>query len=282
MQSIELSSPAKTNLFLKINHKREDGFHDLSTLMVALSLSDTLSIEQSNRDTFTCSDQSLSTGKENLVIRARDLYRAATKFTHPLSIHLEKRIPHRAGLGGGSSNAATTLYGLNKLAGSSALEMHLLVEMGALLGSDVPFFFSQGTALCTGRGEVIKSQKKLPFSQQLWVIKPGQSLATQGVYKALDLSKLSKYNPDRQLQNWHLGQGVFFNDLEPAAMALMPELAKIKERIEEHGFKNVMLSGSGSSFIATSEKRTSEIAGEIAGCTTYRVKMVKRDRDEWY
>ena len=113
--SVQLSAPAKTNLSLEVRGKRADGFHEIETLMVPISLADTITLDRADGEgvIFTCSDPSLPTGKDNLVVRAARLFFERTGILPGVHIHLEKRVPHGAGLGGGSSDAATTLIGLN-------------------------------------------------------------------------------------------------------------------------------------------------------------------------
>lgn len=132
-----LQSPAKINTILKVLGKRQDGYHEIFSIMQAVSFFDTITIKLAAKDTFTCSDATLRMDGANLVVKAVELFRKTTNIDQPLSIHLEKRIPQGAGLGGGSSNAATTLFGLDELF-KTQLD---LLSLGACLGSDVPFFF---------------------------------------------------------------------------------------------------------------------------------------------
>ena len=155
---LTLFSPAKINLYLHVIKKRTDGYHDISSLFQAIDLGDTLHFEWSNHepDKLTCTDPNLTTDSSNLIMKAVLLFRQKTDWHHPVSIHLEKRIPIQSGLGGGSSNAATTLWALNEKAGRPA-SIEQLQTWSAEIGSDIPFFFSEGTAHCLGRGEEVKS-----------------------------------------------------------------------------------------------------------------------------
>lgn len=147
-----LFSPAKINLFLRVVSKEPDGYHHLSSLFQAISLGDTLIMERASTDQLTCDHSFLPTDHSNLILKAIKLFRQRTGCEQAFKVHLIKRIPIQAGLGGGSSNAATTLWGCNQLAQTN-LSDSTLMEWGTELGSDVSFFFSQGTAHCTGRGE---------------------------------------------------------------------------------------------------------------------------------
>src|SRR5438874_4139070 len=149
-----LRAPAKVNLFLEVVGKRADGFHAVNTLMVAVSLVDTLEFASADDGLLdlTCSDPALSVGPENLVVRAANVLRRHTGSRAGAAICLTKRIPMQAGLGGGSSDAAATLVGLNRLWGLN-LGADVLTTLAASLGSDVAFFLDGPAAWCTGRGE---------------------------------------------------------------------------------------------------------------------------------
>jgi 4-diphosphocytidyl-2-C-methyl-D-erythritol kinase len=222
-------SPAKLNLTFRILHKRSDGYHEIASYYQAIDLCDRLFFTWADQDQFTCTDPSLVSS--NLVTKALHLFR-----THypvpPIHIHLEKIIPIQAGLGGGSSNAATTLWALNELTGSPAL-LSQLRAIGAQLGSDVPFFFSSGSALCSGRGEIVQDCEPIPL--QGWIAKPPYGLSTPLVYKEVRIGAL----PDRRER--------FYNDLEEAAFRLEPRLALFKQELQKH-FQTVVMTGSGTAF----------------------------------
>src|SRR4029077_140185 len=155
--TLDKKSPGKVNLLLNILGKRADGFHELETVMHPVNLFDELSFARVTRGFhLTCSDPTLPTDAGNLVHRAATLFFQKTEIRDGVRIHLEKKIPMAAGLGGGSGNAATTLLGLNELF-SQPLSADQLQETAAALGSDVPFFLQHHPALATGRGEKIQS-----------------------------------------------------------------------------------------------------------------------------
>ena len=139
-------SPAKVNIFFRTLAKRGDGYHDIASLYTAVDYGDFLDISFAEGDCFSCSNSCLKTDASNLVMRALAIFRQRLQNDAPVAIHLEKQIPMQTGLGGGSSNAATTLWGLNELFGYP-FSLNALIEMGASLGSDVPFFFSSGVKL---------------------------------------------------------------------------------------------------------------------------------------
>lgn len=273
MEPLKLKCPAKTNLFLTIQRKRSDGFHEIATLIQALSLFDELTLASANKDIFTCSDSSLIKG--NLVLKARDLFRKQLGKHLPVAIALKKHIPTQAGLGGGSSNAAAALWGLNQLHGTPFSDEEL-AAMGGELGSDVPFFLSLGSALCTGRGEQIEFLEIPPL--EFTLIKPPFGLSTPKVYQALQLDQLDKRNTEKEVELWKKGEGIPFNHLEGAAFSISPELAGLKASLIEGGASQVFLSGSGSSLVATGPVN----ADALKGCQIFSASSVNRKRGTWY
>src|SRR6202521_4124506 len=181
---MQLYAPAKINLSFEIKGRRGDGFHEIATLMAPISLSDRLTIERGKTTggiQFSCDDASLSNGEENLVVQAARLFLKATKIGAGVEIALEKKIPHGAGLGGGSSDAATTLLGLNELF-ETRLERKAFIDLAAQLGSDVPFFILGSPALCRGRGEIVEPAR-LPARFNLLLVKPGFGVPTPWAYQ---------------------------------------------------------------------------------------------------
>ena len=176
-------SPAKINLSFRILGKRPDGYHEIDTVMAKLpGLADEITITPAAEFSFTCSDASLPTDGKNLVVKAVDALSEKSGQAQSFHIHLEKRIPHGAGLGGGSSNAATTLLALNgQLA--SPLPAADLQALAAALGSDVPFFLYSGAARCTGRGEIITAAPAPP-GHPIILFKPGFSVSTPDAHVA--------------------------------------------------------------------------------------------------
>jgi len=154
---LELASPCKINLFLRILRKREDGYHELASMFQAISLHDDLSFtvlpDDAEEDQLECEDPNVPLDRSNLVLKAIDVFRKRTGRTEKFRVKLNKQVPVQAGLGGGSANAATALWGVNQLCGKIATNEEL-ADFGAEIGSDISFFFSLGTAYCTGRGEV--------------------------------------------------------------------------------------------------------------------------------
>jgi 4-diphosphocytidyl-2-C-methyl-D-erythritol kinase len=209
--------------------------------MQAIDLFDILTFSDHHSDQMTCSDPDLLCDDSNLVMRAIKLFRKSYEFSS-VHIHLEKRIPMQAGLGGGSSDAATVLFALNERIGRKASERELC-SMGAQLGSDVPFFFSSGSAYCTGRGEILEPFSISPISGYL--AKPSFGLSTPRVFQETRVQELDPIDPIVALDqnNQH-----YFNDLERAAFRIEPRLAHFKQRLISCGFSVVSMTGSGSAF----------------------------------
>lgn len=236
-----LASPAKVNLFLRILGKRPDGYHELASLFYRVDhLSDELTLSLAEEDSFVCDHPAIP--PENLVTAAVALFRRKTGRSFPVALRLQKRIPLQAGLGGGSSNAATTLKGLNLLCGSPYTEKELQA-WSAELGSDVPFFFSSGAAYCTGRGERVRDLPHYQFPYRLSLHTPPEGLSTARVYQELRPSDCAKVDPEELLSHFLSGNPHFVNDLEAPAFRLLPQLAMIKR--EKPG---AVMSGSGSTF----------------------------------
>lgn len=274
---LTLFSPAKINLFLRIVSKRADGFHNLSSVFQTISLGDTVAIERHSEDQLTCSNPELPTDGTNLVLKATELFRRKTGLSHYFKIHLTKRIPMQAGLGGGSSNAATVLWACNQLA-KSEINLNVLKEWGSEIGSDIPFFLSQGTAYCTGKGESVHHLPSLA-AKQLWIIKPAEGLSTPEVYRRfkLDPSHSEKFL-NRDLDLFLSGSLPHFNDLEAPAFEIRPELLKLKTTLLESGFDTVLMSGSGSSFFCMGQGKP-PADSRIAA---FSVKTINRSLNQWY
>lgn len=272
---IVLKSPAKINLFLRILKRRSDGYHNLASLFQAISLYDTIHFSLSDKDTLTCTDCEIPTDSSNLISKAAHLFRSKTGLKFGLNAHLEKRIPHQAGLGGGSSNAATTLWALNELHNKPA-SLQDLIQWSGEIGSDIPFFFSQGTAYCTGRGEILHPQPNLP-PQQVWIAKPKEGLATSSVFKALDLSKILLRDPQQTLQSFYQNNPQYYNDLEDTAFLIEPSLKIFKQKLLNAGFNTLTMSGSGSAFFCFGHPNKSS-----PDLNLHPAQFISRTADTWY
>ena len=246
---MEILAPAKINLSFRIKGRRADGFHEIETLMAPISLADRLKIERAGEDGrihFSCDDSSLPSGDDNLVVRAAKLFQERTKITTGIAVWLEKKIPHGAGLGGGSSDAASTLLGLNELF-DARLPQNDLLKLAAELGSDVPFFIMRSAAICRGRGEIVEPVT-VAAEAHLVLLKPNFAVATPWAYgrwkESRELSGVD-YSPQEL-------DGVrFVNDLERPVFEKFVFLARLKTWLRQQREVAVaMMSGSGSTMFA--------------------------------
>ena len=247
---LTLQAPAKVNLTLLVSARRGDGYHDVSTVMQTVDLCDTLTLTGEGRGlTLTCTDPAVPADDSNLVLRAARLFFAETGLPVPdLHFRLEKRIPSQAGLGGGSSNAASALLALRTLY-APALSDEKLECMAAALGSDVPFFIRGGTMHCTGRGERIAP---LPPLTAGWfvIVKPPEGFSTPAMYRRLDELPPEPARPDGMTAALESGDiravaAALYNSFE---RAVPPDSAvrAIENALRVHGALAAMLSGSGS------------------------------------
>lgn len=273
---LSLSSPAKINLFLRVLHRRPDNYHELASLFQTIDLADTLHLKLGTQDSFFCTEEAVPADSTNLVIKAANLFREKTGIRDGLSVYLEKRIPIQAGLGGGSSNAATTLWGFNELKNRPATETQL-IEWAQEIGSDVSFFLSHGTAYCTGRGE--KLQPLPAFSPKyVWIVKPPVGLSTHHIYSKLKTGELEKTDPEIALKSFQTNNPHYFNDLEVPAFEMMPSLKDLKHKLYDSGFKNVLMSGSGSSFFCIGDG----VVPTLPGYLSCAAQFINRKPGEWY
>ncbi|MFA6915277.1 MAG: 4-(cytidine 5'-diphospho)-2-C-methyl-D-erythritol kinase [Parachlamydiales bacterium] len=275
---LQLFSPAKLNLFLRILKKREDGFHELASLFQAISLGDTLTYKTSSNDQLTAEGIPMPLDENNLILKAARLFRQKTRLPLYVSVHVNKQIPLEAGLGGGSSNAATTLWAMNELAGRPVKRSEL-TNWGGELGSDVAFFLSSGTAYCTGRGEIIKPLEDLPYKPEFTLIKPDFGASTPAVYKALKVAELEQRDPLAFLDKFYKSDFAYFNDLEGAAFHVVPELRTVKQQLIAAGYDEAVMAGSGSTFFCLGEPKHPLAANFYVK----KAHFVRRENSEsWY
>ena len=180
---MQVIAPAKINLSLRIHGPRSDGFHEIETFIAPISLCDEIKIARCHGKqeiAFRCDDPLVPKGEDNIVMRAANVFLEETQIASGVSIELKKRIPHGAGLGGGSSDGASTLLALNELFATN-LPREALAKMAEIIGSDVPFFIFQSAAVCKGRGELV-SPTRLREQLSVLLLKPGFGVPTQWAY----------------------------------------------------------------------------------------------------
>lgn len=253
-----IRSGCKINLLLNVLRRRQDGFHELETVMQPIPLFDELTAKFADRQgvELLCDHPEVPIGAENLICRAASAFQSALGRNDGLWIHLKKNIPVAAGLGGGSGNAAATLLILNRLY-DNALSADRLSETAAQLGSDVPFFLKNGPALAFGRGEKVSPLPPFKIFEDACVIlvNPGFGVPTSWAYQKLQLDELMG-NPApvpageliRSLQagNWEASIKGLFNSLERPVFKKYPVLEIIRLELLNSGASGALLSGSGS------------------------------------
>lgn len=264
MVSLSEKAYAKVNLFLEITKKRTDGYHEIRTVFQTISLADELMLEKTEEGiTISCPDSDVPCDENNLIYKAVKIIKEISEYNKGINIILKKNIPVFAGLGGGSSDGAATIRGLNKLLklNLTCSEMSLAA---ASLGSDVPFFLEGGTVLAEGRGEKLVTCLPTP---DLWVvvIKPDISVSTGWAYKQWDYDMKQCGNLENFVsnltQNNFTDKNLLFNSFEDIIKKHYPLIKTIKEKLDMLGVKDHLLSGSGSSVFGLTKEL--EIAERI-------------------
>lgn len=250
-KSVRIDAPAKINLFLQVLNKRTDGFHNINSLFQAVSLYDRLEFElvgQCGVSIRILNDIDLSCGSDNLIARAFNLVRERFDLRAGLAVSLEKCIPMAAGLGGGSADAAATIIACNKLfdLGLGQTEM---AQLGLEIGSDVPFFFSRGQALVSGRGEIAE-ETSFPMDYQLVMVTPNRVVSTAAAYSALkmDLTSAGDSHKIRRCKTAKELAGALTlcgNDFERLQAEFYTDLKRIRELLAGQSALLVRMSGSG-------------------------------------
>jgi 4-diphosphocytidyl-2-C-methyl-D-erythritol kinase len=266
MATLEKLSPCKVNLLLNVLGRRPDGFHELETLLHPVQLCDRLVFETAPAGVhLECDQPRLPTDARNLVHRAATAFLQAAGIRDGVRIRLEKKIPLAAGLGGGSSNAATTLLGLNELFGQPLAPERLSV-LAAALGSDVPFFLQTRPALATGRGEHIEPLDFFPTLRGTFFLlaHPGFGVPTAWAYQNLARfpaalngtpGRARKLAALLRSSDLFTAARHFYNSLEAPVLEKYPLLALFQEFLRSHGAVAALMSGSGSTTFAIVEKR---------------------------
>lgn len=248
---MKLFAPAKINLYLRIEGRRDDGYHLLDTLMAPISLGDEVEVTRSEGApgsiTVRADDPAVPLGEDNTVHRAARAFQDRTECREPVAVSIRKRIPMGAGLGGGSTDAAAALRGMNELfdAGLSAEDLEALA---LAVGADVPFFIRGRAARARGIGERLSPAGALP---RLWmvVLFPGFPVATSWAYRNFRFKLTKPSNNNNLIGNLstpHEVARVMVNDLEAVTIGRYPRIAHLKQRLDKKGAIGSLMSGSGS------------------------------------
>jgi 4-diphosphocytidyl-2-C-methyl-D-erythritol kinase len=246
---LKIQAPAKINLFLEILGKRGDSYHEIRSLMQPIGLFDTLWIKAIPKGLkVRCPGHPELENESNLIVKAVKVLEKELDRSLPFSVRLKKKIPIGAGLGGGSSNAAAVLTGVNRILGDP-VRSDRMQALAAQIGSDVPFFLGRETALISGRGEVIEPWPNFPVYWYV-LIYPGFSISTSWAYKQVKfpLTRREKTTNIKRLKTKRsMGKtDRFFNDLEDVVTPFYPKLQMIKNTLRDQGCSQALMSGSGS------------------------------------
>jgi 4-diphosphocytidyl-2-C-methyl-D-erythritol kinase len=269
--TIELEAPAKLNLWLEVLGRRTDGYHEIDTFLAEIDLFDTVRIDAAPEISLTVEGLEAPTDSGNLA------WRAAAALGVGARIHLVKRIPAGAGLGGGSSDAAAVLKGLVKLYDLAPPEGHL-ADVAASLGADVPFFLHGGTARCRGIGERVEPCAGGGGRQFLLAV-PNIDMSTASVYGALAAGLTGKRQNANVFSRRYFGKtgpgrAIYFNRLQAAAEGLDPRLREVRRKAEAIFGTAFTMSGSGSSYFSETEKEPRPPQPFEAGGVQTQVSLV--------
>ncbi len=285
--SLIVDCPAKVNLFLEIHGIRPDGYHEIETVMQAVTLYDRLTLRPRGQSgiSLDCSDPTLPQGAENLAYRAADLLDGTVGLPSGVSIRLDKQIPAGAGLGGGSSDAAGVLAGLNRLFGLG-LSVEDLCRPASELGSDIPFFLYGATALCRGRGERVSP---VPAAAPIHYVIccPEQPVPTAEAYRTLDSAGLTneKRSASFMLDSLQSGdiervRNHVFNRFGEVAERLAPDVGRTKNMLAAHGARGAWVSGSGSAVFAVfpAAEDAATVARRVRQCGCRQVFVARSEK----
>jgi len=262
VNSNNLLAPAKINVRFEIIGKREDSFHEIRSIMGAVGLYDTLSLSKTPSGiTLTSSSSDLPLDNKNLAYKAASLIISEAKVAGGVTISLKKRIPVASGLGGGSSDAATTMKGINELYDLKCSPRQLM-GLGVRIGADDPFFFSNGPALATGIGEKLSP---IEISPPFWALLVTPPIAVSTTWAYSQFKSQPNGNDflfSEKIDLFKVGKEILYNDFERVVISHFPEIAKIKKVLENLGAWGALMSGSGPTvfglFFDEAEARSAE------------------------
>lgn len=278
-------APAKINLSLDVIGKRPDGYHEVDMIMTMIDLADRISFKEIDKNSILLNSNSgiIPNDDRNLVYRAAKLFKEEFNIDKGVSIYLEKNIPIAAGLAGGSSDAAATLRGLNRLWNLNIPNKELLI-LGGKIGSDVPFCVNGGTARVTGRGEIVNQITTVPTG---WIVlaKPSLGVSTQEIYNKLKVDEIRKHPNTNEMQNAIEEQDLnkiielLDNVLQDVTLSIYPEVAKLYEHMKKFSLEGVLMSGSGPTIftIVSKDSKARRITNALRGfCkNVYAVRLLK-------
>lgn len=261
MNTIQLDSFAKINLSLDVLEEREDGYHNIDTIMQLIDLKDVIEIEciDQNECIIECNNQNIPLDHTNLVHKAWEALKKYTGIQQGIKVHIQKNIPVAAGLAGGSSNAAAVIKGLNEILGLN-LSKEEMMEIGIGIGADVPYFFMGKTARATGVGNIFEEISPLK-TEGVLIVNNGREISSKEVYEDIESSEKSKIGKVvSAIENQDLNalRESAYNTMEKVVFEKYPKIHDIKNRLLSLGADVVLMSGSGATVFAitnTLEKR---------------------------
>jgi len=275
------ASPAKLNLFLKVLGRRADGYHEIASLMQQIDLCDEMDFAVTDSGIrLQCPGSGLPEDERNIVYRAAGKILEETGHRGGVEIVLRKRIPVAAGLGGGSSNAATTLSALNEILHLN-VSAERLQALGASLGADVPFFLFGRSAWAFGIGDRLQPAPEIP-PLEFVLVNPGYEVSTRSVYQGLNFTLTNQpnhYSIPRFFTAGDLAKGLH-NDLETVTLKLHPDLVQWKERLVSHGALGALMSGSGPTIFGIFDREDRAAQAEAAlrrfgNCAVFRARSLR-------
>ncbi|MBI2060882.1 MAG: 4-(cytidine 5'-diphospho)-2-C-methyl-D-erythritol kinase [Nitrospirae bacterium] len=284
MRTFKAAAPAKLNLSLLILGKRDDGYHNIYSVMQKIGLADEIGVTVTNVRgiRILCDDPGVPADERNLAFRAADALFKGLDSSMGVRITIRKKVPVAAGLGGGSSDAAQTLLLLNRALALGLTDKDLM-EVAGTLGSDVPFFISpHGTALATGRGDILQPIESADAFRYL-IVFPGFGISTRDIYESWNQAGRRPSRPRSTFTalSASLSDGTFWrrfarNDLEPVAVALHPEVRELKRVLTETGAVYAAMSGSGPTVFGVFEtakdcRRALQRTKESGSCSAWMV-----------
>ncbi|WP_100065656.1 4-(cytidine 5'-diphospho)-2-C-methyl-D-erythritol kinase [Miniphocaeibacter massiliensis] len=254
----KINSYAKINLSLDVLNKREDGYHNIDTIMQLIELKDIIEIEKRNDNLLNikCNKSEVPTDKNNLIYKVWDILRKYKENDHGLNVYIEKNIPVAAGLAGGSSNAAYFMKKVNEIWNLN-LSCEKLMEIGSKIGADIPYFFEEGTVRAEGIGNKFTKLKNLE-NLDILLVNSGCEVSTKYVYDNIKLSKKSNIN--KLIESINLGEifnkSVYYNTMTEVSVTVCPEIKNIIDEMYELGAKISLMSGSGASVFGIFENES--------------------------
>jgi 4-diphosphocytidyl-2-C-methyl-D-erythritol kinase len=280
-KSVLIGAPAKVNLFLEVLSRREDGYHNINSLFQAVALFDRITFTRTDSPDIILkvdNNPTLPAGEDNLVVKACRLMQKEFAIRAGMTVNLQKNIPVAAGLGGGSTDAAAAVMACNILF-DLHLDLKQLAEYGLKLGSDVPFFFSKGQAIVTGRGEKIK-EVDIPTDYWLVLVTPNIAISTAESYGALKIGLTKNDNPFKlscykTVEDFVESLKLSANNFEEAHLLSYPILGRIKEELLRNKALLSRMSGSGSTIFGIFKEVAEWINNQFFEQGDWQVNVVR-------